>query len=494
MGLLFVYRPTRELKGCLTLAAVLLPLAGSFAPMGGAMPALRLRSLGRRSSAGACPHTSAYTRCAAAATLFSAEEAAALEQQGAGHLPSWDLMPFRETFDQLHGELTSPVFSDGAWENSQEYLKSIVVELASCVLPFSEDPYLPLQHAAALLLVARLSERARGARPGEEGAPVDMYSSLKYSTKKNGVARAAAQVAQGLVPKFESSYEKLVVIRGVERCLAEFSLVWSTARLLETCAPPETKRDFLFHLRPLLEHAPARDRHESVLVLCRGLFTPGHNKEPSRVHDNVHGVALRQEHGGYPLEEAFSEVQRGAVETPGGLRAARQAYPFLEMLTRWAWRCKLSEEEEAFAGKRKKSVTKSFGKKSKKKMREAEAAAAAAAGRGEEEVMAGGKENGGEAAATADGGRSREDTGVASLLVELAKADPSGATIRSMQRWACEAILPEQVRLNRFVAAVHFLFSGNRWREALSARTRSSSPGRRSSGSAGPRPAGRWVR
>ncbi|CAM9485102.1 unnamed protein product [Ectocarpus sp. 6 AP-2014] len=391
MGPLFVYRPTRELKGCLTLAAVILPLAGSFAPLGGAMPALRLRSLGLGSSASACPQPST-TRCAAAATLFSAEEKEALEQQGAGHLPSWDLMPFRETFDQLQGELTSPVFADGAWENSQEYLRSIVVELASCVLPFSEDPYLPLQHAAALMLVARLSERARGARAGEEGAPADMYSSLKYSTKKNGVARAAAQVAQGLVPKFESSYEKLVVIRGVERCLAEFSLVWSTARLLETCAPPETKRDFLFHLRPLLEHAPARDRHESVLVLCRGLFTPGHNKEPSRVHDSVHGVALRQEHGGCPLEEAFSEVQRGAVETPGGLRAARQAFPFLEMLTRWAWRCKLSEEEEAFAGKRKKSVTKSFGKKSKKKMREAEAAAAAAAaaaGRGETEASEG---------------------------------------------------------------------------------------------------------
>lgn len=43
--------------------------------------------------------------------------------------------------------------------------------------------------------------------------------------------------------------------------------------------------------------------------------------------------------------------------------------------------------------------------------------------------------------------RNRGDTGVASLLVELAKADPSGDTIRSMQRWACEAILPEEVRL-----------------------------------------------
>lgn len=53
-----------------------------------------------------------------------------------------------------------------------------------------------------------------------------------------------------------------MVIRGVERCLAEFCVVWATARLLETCAPPEVKRDFVFHLRPLLEHAPARDRHE----------------------------------------------------------------------------------------------------------------------------------------------------------------------------------------------------------------------------------------
>lgn len=65
-----------------------------------------------------------------------------------------------------------------------------------------------------------------------------------------------------MIPEFESSYERQVVIRGVERCLAEFGLVWSTARLLEACAPAETKRDFLVHLRPILEHAPARDRHE----------------------------------------------------------------------------------------------------------------------------------------------------------------------------------------------------------------------------------------
>lgn len=42
--------------------------------------------------------------------------------------------------------------------------------------------------------------------------------------------------------------------------------------------------------------------------------------------------------------------------------------------------------------------------------------------------------------------RSREDTGVASLLVALTKADPSGDTIRCMQHWAVEALLPEKVR------------------------------------------------
>lgn len=87
-----------------------------------------------------------------------------------------------------------PDFADQAWENSQEHLRSIVVELARCVLPFSEHAYLPLQHAAALLLVGRLSERAKGARADEEGVPAGLYSSLKYSTKKNGVARAAADV------------------------------------------------------------------------------------------------------------------------------------------------------------------------------------------------------------------------------------------------------------------------------------------------------------
>lgn len=43
------------------------------------------------------------------------------------------------------------------------------------------------------------------------------------------------------------------------------------------------------------------------------------------------------------------------------------------------------------------------------------------------------------------GGRGRSNTGVAALLVALAKADPSGETIKSMMRWVCEGLMPEQV-------------------------------------------------
>lgn len=47
---------------------------------------------------------------------------------------------------------------------------------------------------------------------------------------------------------------------------------------------------------------------QSVLILCRGLFTPGHNDAASRVYDNVHGAALRLEEGGYSLAGSFEEV------------------------------------------------------------------------------------------------------------------------------------------------------------------------------------------
>lgn len=44
------------------------------------------------------------------------------------------------------------------------------------------------------------------------------------------------------------------------------------------------------------------------------------------------------------------------------------------------------------------------------------------------------------------GVRGRKSTGVASLLVALAKADPTGETIKSMMRWVCEGLMPEQVQ------------------------------------------------
>lgn len=64
-------------------------------------------------------------------------------------------------------------------------------------MPFDEHPYLPMQHAAALSLVGRLSELCKGAGKEErDGVPTELFSCLKYSTKKNGVARAAADVSR----------------------------------------------------------------------------------------------------------------------------------------------------------------------------------------------------------------------------------------------------------------------------------------------------------
>lgn len=76
-------------------------------------------------------------------------------------------------------------------------LRNIAVTLADSAIPFDEYPYLPMQHAAALSLVGRLMERCRGSGKGEAGragVPTGLYSSLKYSTKKNGVGRVAADV------------------------------------------------------------------------------------------------------------------------------------------------------------------------------------------------------------------------------------------------------------------------------------------------------------
>lgn len=162
-------------------------------------------------------------------------------------------------------------------------------------------------------------------------------------------------------------------------------------------------------------------------------------------------------------------MQRGTTENPAGLRAARQAFPFLEIFARWAWRCQTPE------AKPKPATTKRFGKKREKdKSEEARAAAARAQltpteGTVTEEEVAstsappdsssscGGEskgyrvdnDGGGGGGTDSVGkvrGRGLEDTGVASLLVALVKADPTGDTIRSMQRWACEAVLPEEVR------------------------------------------------
>lgn len=88
-------------------------------------------------------------------------------------------------------------FTDEAWEESSNHLKTLTIELAGCVLPFEEHSYLPIEHATALSLVGRLIQMCRESGKGEvEGVPVELYSCLKYSVKKNGVARAAADVSR----------------------------------------------------------------------------------------------------------------------------------------------------------------------------------------------------------------------------------------------------------------------------------------------------------
>lgn len=74
------------------------------------------------------------------------------------------------------------------------------------------------------------------------------------------------QVRDGVCPKYESSQARITAACAVERCLTEVCLIWPTARLLEAHAPAETKRDFVFHLRSLLEHAPSRDRQDVRLL------------------------------------------------------------------------------------------------------------------------------------------------------------------------------------------------------------------------------------
>lgn len=135
-----------------------------------------------------------------------------------------------------------------------------------------------------------------------------------------------------------------------------------------------------------------------------------------------------------------TQVQVGAADTPRALRAARQAFPFLEIITRWSWRCRTTEPPPAPPT----SGTAAA------KIREP-GAATEGLGRegleGEAEIGPGGRLSQGESGGREGRVRGHGDTGIASLLVALAKADPSGETIRSVQRWACEALLPEQVEI-----------------------------------------------
>lgn len=115
---------------------------------------------------------------------------------------------------------------DRAWQLSSENLKALTVYLADNMEPFDKNPYLPVMHAATLLMLLRLVDRSRGAsandtsssrsssrssprsspckedakrkegKGGASGAPNDMYSCLKYCMKKSGLGREMAYVSE----------------------------------------------------------------------------------------------------------------------------------------------------------------------------------------------------------------------------------------------------------------------------------------------------------
>lgn len=98
--------------------------------------------------------------------------------------------------------LDSEPFSDEAWQKSSVALRDVILRMAGSVKPFVEDPELPLHHAAALVMLGELIKQSRGGEEGGDvgavesgaGTPTSMYSCLKFSAKKNGVAKVGAEV------------------------------------------------------------------------------------------------------------------------------------------------------------------------------------------------------------------------------------------------------------------------------------------------------------
>ena len=149
-------------------------------------------------------------------------------------------------------------------------------------------------------------------------------------------------------------------------------------------------------------------------------------------------------------------MQRQTADNPAGLRAARQAFPFMEILVRWAWRChtpelvknkpptKNTSKASRTSNKRRNNIEKRDRMGSAVSVEAPSPAALGHRHRNERqesfEIDGGGVVQEGSV-------RSRENTGVASLLATLAAADPSGETIRCLQRWVCDAVLLDEVCL-----------------------------------------------
>jgi len=148
-----------------------------------------------------------------------------------------------------------------------------------------------------------------------------LYAVVKHSLKRNGDLRTH---------------------RGCERAVAEIGLLISTHAVLTM-----RERDaLLLAARPLTTTASTSRRLPSLVLLCRGFFSPGYgptNGWRSRTPESRTALALAEPWGGAAAADAFARrLSAAGPDLQQHSRALRAALPFLE-LPRRVWRRSASE-------------------------------------------------------------------------------------------------------------------------------------------------------
>lgn len=218
--------------------------------------------------------------------------------------------------DDLHNLLTGPAapITASRWSVSNGLLRDATTALAAA----QRDDATPL-FAEARRLCDDLLRTARANRP-ELGAVV------KYSLKRNG---------------------NLSSPRACTRCMAELGILIATYSALAAVERP----GFIEAVRPLTQTAPTAARVRSILVLCRGFWTPGFGSSGSRgswyggsgtVHgvlagarvvptpriqdDATHAASIQRT----PSLEALEKALTASESLRPHSRALRAALPFLD--------------------------------------------------------------------------------------------------------------------------------------------------------------------